>query len=66
MPILQGAIAYRQDFQTREQWANRRPDPIPVACPSGCPVEYDLIISMQASDGDVHHWIEIMFARMKT
>jgi hypothetical protein len=65
LPVLQGAIAYRQDFQGREQWANRWPDPIPVACPSGCAVECDLIISMQSSDGDVHHWIEMMLVRME-
>lgn len=65
MSVLQGAVAYRQDVHEKEQWTNRRAESIPVGCPSGCSVEYDLIVSMQASDGDVHHWIETMLGRME-
>jgi hypothetical protein len=65
VPILQGAVAYRKDFDEREQWTNRRAESISVACFSGCSVEYDLIVSIQASDRDVQRWIGLMFARMK-
>ena len=63
--ILRNAIAYRQDFRLREDWAGARRKPIPVGCPSGCAVEYDLLVSEQASGEDALKWVEAVLARME-
>jgi hypothetical protein len=63
--ILRGAIAYRSDFQEREEWANARSEPIPVGCPSGCTVEYDLFVVADASGEDALKWVEVLLARME-
>jgi hypothetical protein len=65
VPVLQGAVAYRQGFTEREQWANRRPKSVPVACPSGCSVKYDLIASVRASESDMFQWIEQIVTQME-
>ncbi len=65
MHILANAIAYKQDFKEREQWANRRMDSIPIGCPKGCSVEYDLIVSVLATDEEVAKWIDTLHARME-
>lgn len=65
MEFLKEAIAYRQDWEARESWANRRTDSIPVGCPKGCTVEYDLIVCSQASEGDVNRWIETIHRQME-
>jgi hypothetical protein len=64
--VLRGAIAYRQDFDGRESWANARPESIPVSCPSGCMVEYDMVVSERASADEVLRWIEAVLEQMET
>ena len=58
--ILRGAIAYRQDCNARESWTNARREAIPVACPSGCAVEYDLFVTEEASGEDALKWVEAL------
>jgi hypothetical protein len=63
--VLRDAIAYRHDFAGREDWAGIRKDSIPVGCPSGCWVEYDLLVSERASGEDVLKWVEAVLDRME-
>jgi hypothetical protein len=63
--VLRDAIAYRHDFHGREAWAGARRDAIPVGCPSGCAVEYDLLVSERASGEDVLKWVEAVLASME-
>jgi hypothetical protein len=63
--ILRDAIAYRRDYHAREAWANARQEAIPVGCPSGCMVEYDLFVSEQASGEDALKWVEAVLDRME-
>jgi hypothetical protein len=56
--MLHAAIAYRHDFTAREHWSNARLDAIPISCPSGCAVEYELLVPLNASGEDVLKWIE--------
>jgi len=65
MPLLATAIAYGQDFKSRDQWANRRKDSVAVGCPKGCPVEYDLIVSALATEDEIKKWIDVLHARME-
>lgn len=62
---LRTAIAYRRDFHGREDWANARREPIPVGCPSGCPVEYDLLVLEHCSGEDALKWVEALLARLE-
>jgi hypothetical protein len=63
--ILRGAIAYRQDCNERESWANARREAIPVACPSSCWVEYDLFVTEEASGEDALKWVEALLDTME-
>lgn len=61
--LLATAIAYRQDFKRRVQWANRREEPISVVCPK-CLVEYELLVSTVAGDDEIGRWLDTLHARM--
>ena len=63
--VLRDAIAYRNDFKSREAWANARRETIPVGCPLGCAVEYDLLVSEQASGEDALKWVELILEVME-
>ena len=63
--VLRTAIAYRTDFHGREPWAHARSEAIPVACPSGCTVEYDLFVVEDASGEDALKWVEALLDRME-
>ncbi len=63
---LRDAVAYRQDFHARETWAGARQEPIPVACPSGCTVEYDLFVSDMAPGEDALKWVEALLDLMES
>ena len=65
MSILLNAIAYKQDFQEREPWTNCHTASIPVGCPRGCTIEYDLIVSVLATEEEIAKWIETLHARME-
>jgi len=64
--VPRNAIAYRQDFHAREAWAGARQESIPVACPSGCTVEYDLLVSDTASGEDALKWVEALLDMMES
>jgi hypothetical protein len=59
------AIAYRNDFHAREHWPGARHETIPVLCPSGCEVEYDLLVSENASGEDALKWVEALLDHME-
>jgi len=65
MDFLRSAVAYRADFKSREVWANSRAETIAVGCPSGCTVEYDLIVAEQATESDVNGWVDTLHSRME-
>jgi hypothetical protein len=64
--ILRKAVAYRHDFHAREAWAGARQETIPVSCPSGCAVEYDLLVSEHASGEDALKWVEAVLDYMES
>jgi hypothetical protein len=63
--FLRSAIAYRHDFHARETWTGARQETIPVACPTGCAVEYDLLVSEHASGEDALKWVEAVLDRIE-
>jgi hypothetical protein len=65
MDILTTAIAYRHDFEPRERWGNRKDKSVPVGCPKGCSVEYDLIVSVLADEQEIAKWINTLHAAME-
>ena len=64
--VLLDAIAYRSDFEARESWTGARRDAIPVSCPLGCAVEYDLLVSERASGEDVLKWVQAVLDRIES
>ena len=65
MEFLYSAVAYRSDFKSRERWANAQAEAIPVGCPCGCSVEYDLLVAGQATQSDVEAWVDTLHNRME-
>jgi hypothetical protein len=68
MPILYGAVAYKENAQGVEtemqSWDLARRADV-VGCPAGCPVLYDLYTEINASEGQVHEYIELIHERLQ-
>ena len=71
MPILYGAVAYREDqltiFESEIQsWDLTRTYEHPIACPAGC-VEniYRLILEINASDETAQEFVEMIHKAMQ-
>jgi hypothetical protein len=56
-------VPLRADFKSRQQWVNAQPKSIPVGCPCGCAIEYDLLAAEKASLSDVDAWIGTLLER---
>jgi hypothetical protein len=72
MPILYGAVAYREDLIPQfegeiNSWDLEKRYPHPVACPKGgaCDKTYLLISEINAADGTVAEQIDIVLKAME-
>jgi|HubBroStandDraft_3_1064219.scaffolds.fasta_scaffold1309915_1 hypothetical protein len=72
MPILYGAIAYREDltpqFQAEiDSWDLAKTYPHPIACPKGAPCDktYGLMLEVNASDETAKEYIDMVLANME-
>jgi hypothetical protein len=68
MPILYGAVAYKEDANgvegERQSWELAIHADV-VGCPGGCPVQYDLYTEINATQDQVHEYIELMHERLQ-
>jgi hypothetical protein len=63
MPILYGAVAYRQDAVLQyepeiNRWELHRTCEHRIACPNGCGTTYVLIVEVNASDQEAQEYVE--------
>jgi hypothetical protein len=72
MPILYGAVAYREDcIQDHEaesaSWELVKTNSHPIACPKGgdCDKTYMLISEINAADQTIHEQIDIVLQAME-
>lgn len=72
MPILYGAVAYRedrlQDYSPEiAGWEFTKTHPYPIACPKGgsCASTYRLISEINAAEATVHEQIEVVLNQME-
>jgi hypothetical protein len=72
MPILYGAVAYREDQLPNfdgeiAAWDLQRDYPYPIACPKGgaCEVTYRLILEVNASDETSREFIGLVLRQME-
>jgi hypothetical protein len=69
MPILYGAVAYREDqigeFDREvHAWDLERTYEHPVACPKGCDKTYRLVVEINASDETAKEYVELIHRTM--
>lgn len=69
MPILYGAVAYRDDLGSKFErekvsWELAKHADV-VGCPGGCPVQYDLYTEINASDEQVCWYIDEIHKRLE-
>lgn len=72
MPILYGAVAYREDripdYETEiASWDLAKTYLYPIACPKGgdCHKTYTLLSEINAADNTVHEQIDIVLGTME-
>jgi hypothetical protein len=69
MPILYGAVAYREDEIAKYEseingWDLERTYEHPIACPKGCDKTYRLIVEINASDETAQEYVELVHRSM--
>jgi hypothetical protein len=68
MPILYGAVAYKDDargFEAEKQSWDFATHVDVVGCPAGCPIQYDLYAEINATEDRIHEYIELIHEQLK-
>lgn len=70
MPILYGAVAYREDVATKYEaemnsWELLRRYEHPIACPKGCDKTYVLLLEINASDETAKEDVDLLHRAME-
>lgn len=71
MPVLSGAVAYRQDriasyWDDINSWTQKRRYQQLVGCPKGCDIKYRLIVETDASDKQVAEYIASIHKQLQS
>jgi hypothetical protein len=69
MPILYGTVAYNedhlQDFEREIHSWDLAKHADAIGCPAGCSVQYDLYAEINASEDQVHEYIDLIHKHLQ-